>query len=278
MWLARCSRNVTLVDGSMAPEHDGFETVTCLRATVDDVEQSRFGFTVHCGDGTTLNTRTLLLAKDLVVPTPAILGAERFYGTSLHQCPYCDGWEHRDQQIGVLGADEGAVDLALKLLQWSPRLTVFSNGGTVDTGCVKRLEKGRIPVVSGIVSELEGQDRRLELLRIDGATHPCDALFFSSPRRYHSALAARLGCDVERMSGAVCWRPDGDLVIAGLFVAGSILGIGEITAAAASEGLKAAKVLNDWLLAADHSPLADTPVRAGTRNFSRTGALRRMAI
>lgn len=178
-----------------------------------------------------------------------------------------------------MGADEAAVELALKLLHWSPRVTLFANGGMVDGIWVKRLEKGRIQVVPGTVGALEGQDRNLELLRIDGApAHDCEALFFPAPRKYHGSLAARLGCDVERMSGAVYWRPDGDLVIGGLFVAGPVLASGEITGIAASEGLKAAKATHDWLLRADHSYLAVTPVSAGPRVFRRTDASRRMAI
>ncbi len=296
--LGRCMRRVTLVDASeLASEsppwgaagHDevtpyeslraprgqlhSFNAVTGLRASVDDVERSRFGFMVHCSDGTVITSRALLLAADFVAPTPAITGAEQFYGSSLHQCPYCDGWEHRDRRIGVLGADEGAVDLALKLLQWSAQVTLFSNGGTVAAECVQRLKKARISVVPGTVTSLEGLDRNLERLRIDEAsTHPCEALFFSAPRKYHSLLAARLGCDLERMSGAVHWNPDGDMLVEGLFVAGNVLERGEITAIAASDGLKAAKAANDWLLEADHSYLAVTPISAGAR------ASRRVAI
>lgn len=283
--LGRGQRKVTVVDANESweieselgsegiPRHDGsiasksrragcrqlrkFETVSYLRATVEDVERSRNGFTVHCGDGTTLTTRALLLASDVVAPTPAITGAEQFYGSTLHQCPHCDGWEHRGRTMGALGADEAAVDLALKLLQWSPRVTLFANGGMIGTTCLKRLEKGRIQVVPGKVSALEGQDGNLERLRIGkSSTHPCEALFFAAPRKYHSSLAARLGCDLERMSGAVYWRPDGDGVIQGLFVAGSDLNPREVTAMAASEGLKAAKSACAWLLEADQSSLA----------------------
>ena len=256
-----------------------FKTVSYLRATVEDVERSRIGFTVHCGDGTTLTTRTLLLASDVVAPTPAITGAEQFYGSTLHQCPHCDGWEHRGRTIGALGADEAAVDLALKLLQWSPRVTLFANGGMIGTTCLKRLEKGRIQVVPGKVSALEGQDGNLERLRIGKtSSHPCEALFFAAPRKYHSSLAARLGCDLERMPGAVYWRPDGDGVIQGLFVAGSDLNPREIPVMAASEGLKAAKSACAWLVEADQSARATTAVASCTQVLRGPGVSRRMAI
>lgn len=303
--LGRCMRKVVIVDVSAGEmesdttagstlDHDGsipyefrradggqlhkFKSVTHLRATVDDVERCRFGFAIHCSDGSTLTTRALLLASDLAAATPAIPGAEQFYGSSLHECPYCDGWEHRGRKIGVLGAGEAAVDLALKLLQWSPQVRLFPNGGMVAPLCKKRLETHRIHVVPGMVTALEGQGKNLEFLRIDDdGSHPCEALFFSSPRKYHSSLAARLGCDLERMSGAVQWWPDGDMVIEGLFVTGSAWNTPEITAIAASEGLKAAKAANDWLLEADRSYLAVTPVSSVGRGVRQSKESRRTA-
>ena len=272
LWLGRSSRKVVVIDANAGE----LETVTCVRISIDDVERNQSGFTVHCADGTQHLTRALLLAPEVVTPIPAIAGAERFRGSSLHQCPYCDGWEVRGRKIGVLGADETAVELALKLLHWSPRVTLFANGSMVDSAWAKRLEKGQIQVVPGTVGALDGKDRNLELLRLDGGpAHECEALFFPSPRKYHSSIVARLGCDVERMSGAVCWRPDGDHIVEGLFVAGHVLGTGE---SAASDGIKAAQAANDWLIGAHNSSLAVMPDLAGARVFRRTGVSRRRAI
>lgn len=257
-----------------------FDTVTCLRATVHDVERSGFGFTAHCDDGTTITARALLLASDFIARTPDIAGAEQFYGSSLHQCPYCDGWEHRGRKIGVLGADEAAVDLALKLLQWSPQVTLFADGGTLDAAGEKRVEKARIQVIRESVVALEGQERNLEGVRTDDEScHSCDAVFFTSPRKYHTSLAARLGCDWERVVGAVRWQPDGDTGIEGLFVAGHASKTSGFTVIAAGEGLKAAEAANNWLLAADQSYLAVQPLASsGTRSFRPPSASRQKAI
>lgn len=291
--LGRCLRTVVMIDASQAeidPDgscgseggHDGcspgeflraghaqlcqFPTVAAVRATVEDVERSRFGFTVHCDGGTTITTRALLLASDFIARTPDIPGAEQFYGSSLHQCPYCDGWEQRGREIGVLGADETAVDLAVKLLQWSSRITLFTNDGTLGGSCEKRLAKARIPVVRGAITALEGQDRNLERIQIgDGSAHSCEALFFSSPRKYHTSLIGRLGCDWERIDGAVRWQADGDTGIEGLFVAGNGSKTSEFTVIAAGEGIKAAEAVNHWLREAEQSYLAVQPV-----DFART--------
>jgi thioredoxin reductase len=238
-----------------------FPTVTHLHASVDDVARCSVGFAIQCSDGNRHTSRALLLASDFIAQLPPVAGAAQFYGRSLHQCPYCDGWEHREQEIGVLGSDPATVDLALKLLQWSRRVTLFTNGGTLDPACEKRLAKRKIAVIAEKVQALEGQERKLDGLRLgDGLFHPCEALFYSAPRKYHSSLAARLGCDLERISDAVLWRPDGDTGIEGLFSAEGTEKAGDITVIAASEGIKAAEAANNWLLEADQSYLAVKPV------------------
>lgn len=291
--LGKCLRKVVMIDASQAesdldpapgggPAIDSFSpadflrvgraqlanfaAVTSLRATVEDVERDGCDFTVHCEGGTTITARALLLASDFIARTPGIPGSEQFYGSSLHQCPYCDGWEHRGRKMGVLGADETAADLAVKLLKWSPQVSLFANGGTLKAACEKRLAKARIPVVRGTVTTFEGHDQNLEQIRIDDGTfHSCEALFSPAPRKYHTSLAARLGCDWERIDRAVRWQPDGDIGIEGLFVAGKISKTSEFTVIAAGEGLKAAEAVNCWLLEVDQSNLAVQPAV-----FSRT--------
>lgn len=119
-----------------------------------------------------------------------------------------------------------------------------------------------------------GQGRNLELLRMDeDSSRLCEALFFSLSRKYHSLLAARRGCDLDRMSKAVQWSPYGEMVVKGLFAAGSALNPPEIKATAASDGLKAAKEANDWLLEADQSSLAVKPVSWSGRAVRQTNAV-----
>ncbi len=282
--LGRCMRKVVLIDAGRSEletemphppggTHDGcspseylragreqlvqFDTVIYRQADVDDIERNGIHFTAHCNDGEIHTSRALLLASDFVARTPAIPGAARFYGSSLHQCPYCDGWEHRGRNIGVLGADAAAMELALKLRQWSSRIALYTNGGLLEPASEKRLEKSKVVIVPGKVVALDGEGRNVErILLEDGTDHACEAVFFCSARRYHTSLAARLGCDLERINGALHWRPDGDTGIEGLFTAGNVSKTDEMTVIAAGEGLKAAGAVNDWLLEADQSYLA----------------------
>jgi thioredoxin reductase len=36
---------------------------------------------------------------------PDIPGFAEVWGTSAHTCPYCEGFEHRDERLAILAAD-----------------------------------------------------------------------------------------------------------------------------------------------------------------------------
>jgi thioredoxin reductase len=71
------------------------------------------------GAGRTELTRTVLLATGMLDELPDIPGFADVWGTSAHTCPYCDGFEHRDERLAVLAAGERGEHLAVLLRQWS---------------------------------------------------------------------------------------------------------------------------------------------------------------
>jgi thioredoxin reductase len=52
-------------------------------------------------------------------------------GRDLLHCPYCHGYEVRDQPLGVLGGAPEAVQHALLVRQWSPDVILFSHTGAL---------------------------------------------------------------------------------------------------------------------------------------------------
>src|SRR6185312_4451848 len=87
--------------------------------TVTKIAPSRNQFSVVCADGFTLTARKILLTTGLTDEVPQLEGIERLYGRSVLHCPYCDGFEHRDQPIAVYGVGHKGASLALMMKQWS---------------------------------------------------------------------------------------------------------------------------------------------------------------
>ena len=95
---------------------------------VTDAESVNDRFEIALGDGSRFSSRKLLLATGVVDNIPEIEGIEPLYGRSVFHCPYCDGWEMRDQALAVYGKGEGGYGLALKLITWSDDLVLCTDG------------------------------------------------------------------------------------------------------------------------------------------------------
>src|SRR5262245_30346197 len=60
-------------------------------------------FHVALADGARHTSRKLLIATGVVDNVPEIPGFRELYGRSVFHCPYCDGWEVRDQPLAIYG-------------------------------------------------------------------------------------------------------------------------------------------------------------------------------
>jgi thioredoxin reductase len=184
---------------------------------------------------------------------PEIPGLRDFYGASVHHCPYCDGWEHRDQSLVALGTATGAVKLAATLRGWSGRITACTSGELVSEVDRVLLQRLGIACREERITELRGRNGALQSVAFDkGASVPCDALFFSSGQGQRSQLPALLGCDRDD-KGLIIKRSKQCTSVAGVYIAGDADGDVQFSVVAAAEGAVAATAIHQALLDQDQA-------------------------
>jgi len=204
------------------------------------------GFELQTGERTYV-VRTVLLATGVTDVLPKIASLEEFYGTSVHHCPYCDGWEHRNQRIIALGDGEKAADLALMLRTWSPYVTACSNGYPLSSADRHKLERGNLTWREQRLESLVGKNGAIEEVRFgSGAPLPCDALFFSSDLFQRSRLPELLDCKLDE-DGCVQTSDKQGTGINGLYLAGDADGEVQFAIVAAAEGATAGVAINNAL-------------------------------
>jgi thioredoxin reductase len=86
-------------------------------------ERNDDGFGLELADGSRETARRVLLATGMDYRAAVLPGIEERWGRSVFHCPFCHGWEHRDQPLGVL--DRGG---ALLLRAWSDDVTLYADG------------------------------------------------------------------------------------------------------------------------------------------------------
>lgn len=144
----------------------------------DRVSAIETGFTVGLASGATLEARRILVATGVRDELPDIPGVRERWGRDLLHCPYCHGWEVRDQPLGVLGTRPDAVQHALLVRQWSDDVVFFEHRLNLAPDDRAQLDARGVTVVSGVVARLAIEADRLTGVQLtDGRLISRSAVF-----------------------------------------------------------------------------------------------------
>ena len=232
-------------------ELEQYPTVTSRGDRVTDITPSGNQFSVAWADGFTVMARKVLLTTGLIDEVPRLEGIERLYGRSVHHCPYCDGFEHRDQPLAVYGEGDKGASLALMMKQWSSDVLLCTDGpSAISPSMQARLQQHGITVCSDTIARLEGtDDGALQKIHLQsGKALKRAAIFFTTGCRQGSELSASLGCARDKKSGIITDPVTEESSVRGVYVAGDASRDVLLVAVAIAEGAKAAVAINRALL------------------------------
>ncbi|MBW5446047.1 NAD(P)/FAD-dependent oxidoreductase [Cohnella sp. CFH 77786] len=228
-----------------------YPSVRIRNTRVNDVRKSGPFFQLAAADGIVYQARKLLLATGLREELPGVPGIHAYYGTSLFSCPYCDGWERRDQPLVVISETQHAFDFVKSIYHWSRDLILCTNGFYVVSREDRRiLEAKNIRLYEQRILSLEGSGGQLERVRFEDGTVELRAGGFVSPVWSHPTPFGRtLGCEFNE-HGGIKTDDFGYTNVHGVFAAGDVSNIvPPQLVVAAADGSRAAIGLNSELMA-----------------------------
>jgi thioredoxin reductase len=186
-------RNVTVDEFHGFPTRDGtapegFRTdvltelqsygVSIVHGTVSTAVSNDRYVSMTLADGTSLLGDAVVLATGVHDDLPPIAGLRDRWGKSVFNCPFCDGWEHRDQPVVVIEAAPAADHLAALVRSWTPHVTV---------------------VTADDVESIDGDGSSLSHVTLrDGQVIAATAAFVKAPVVPRSSVARMLGCDIDQ--------------------------------------------------------------------------------
>ncbi len=227
------------------------------------------GFRVELEDGRTVHGRRLLVTTGVVDELPDVPGVRERWGRDVVHCPYCHGWEVRDQAIGVLASGPLAVHQALLFRQLSSDVMLFRGGLPVlAEEESQRLAARDIRVVEDEVVELVVAEDHLTGVRLRSGEVVPRQVVAVGPRSLPRAddLLGSLGLEVtEHLSGGgyVAADPTGATAVPGVWVAGNVADLMAQVIGAAAGGSRAGAMINADLVTDDvRRALASSAVTA----------------
>ena len=187
--------------------------------------------------------RRLLLATGLRDLTPDCPGFREFYGSSVHHCPDCDGYEVKDKRVAILAHGRNAAGFTENLLTWTKQVTLLTDQHDIPTTDRAKLSKLDVAVRTERVIALEGDTSTGQLKRVlfsEGEPLECDALFFNLGTELATNFHEKLGCRLDPECGLVWVDQTRQTSIEGVYAAGDITPNSQLAVVAAAEGAMAA--------------------------------------
>jgi len=224
--------------------HGGLIIEACVN-TVERVSPERFRISAG-NQGTeprVFEARRLLLATGLRDLTPDCPGFGEFYGSSVHHCPDCDGYEVKDKRVAVLAHGKNTAAFTAHLMTWTKQLTLLTDKKEIPNRDREQLAKLDIPIRTQAVAALEGDKSTRQLQRVlfsNGDPLECDALFFNLGTELATDFHETLGCRLDPECGLLWVDETQQTSVEGVYAAGDITPQSQLAVVAAAEGAMAA--------------------------------------
>ncbi|MEU1891127.1 NAD(P)/FAD-dependent oxidoreductase [Streptomyces pristinaespiralis] len=230
-----------------------------VRGNVAGAERLADGrFRLLLDGGATVEADRLLVTTGLVDELPQVPGLAERWGREVLHCPYCHGWEVRDQAIGILATGPMAVHQALMWRQWSDDVTLFLHTGPEPSDEeYEQLAARGIAAVDGRVTSVQVTDDRLSGVALESGKVIARQALVVAPRfTARAAFLAGLGLEAseQEVNGVVIGShvaadPTGATAVPGVWVAGNVANVTDQVIGAAAAGVRAAGALNADLIA-----------------------------
>ncbi|NCD71065.1 NAD(P)/FAD-dependent oxidoreductase [Mucilaginibacter agri] len=210
------------------------------------------GFEVGTLSGKHFITRKLLFSSGVKDMMPAITGFAKCWGISILHCPYCHGYEVRNQPTGILGNGDMGFEFVKLISNWTDQLTLFTNGKSSLTDEQRyKLKSKKVNVVEHEVKEIVHQNGHIEALKfINDQSVEVKAIYTRLPFNQHCHIPVQLGCEFTNME---LIKIDGFHLtsVPGVYAAGDCTSPLRSVASAVSGGMMAGASINKDLIEAD---------------------------
>lgn len=186
-------------------------------------------------------TAALILATGVSRVRPGIANIADYEGKGVSYCVSCDGFFYRDKTVAVLGEGIFAANQALELLQYTPHVTIYTQGKALDMtpAFTSMLDEAGIAISEDKIVSLEGKGELAAVVFSDQKKVPMDGLYIAMGHASALDFAYSLGLVRNGEFIEVDGRQQTNL--AGVFAAGDCVGRFLQISVAVGEGALAAR-------------------------------------
>ncbi len=175
-----------------------YDSVEFLSGLAVSGKKNENGFTIVTRTGEEFSAKRLIFATGVRDILPDLAGFSACWGISIVHCPYCHGYELKNQKTGILANGQDAFHYAWLLRNWTGDLTLFTSGqSTLTREQAEKISKHKIPIIEKEIAFVEQTDGNVQRVVFkDSSTFSLTVLYARPPFEQHCKIPEELGCEL----------------------------------------------------------------------------------
>lgn len=175
-----------------------YDTVKFVTDLAVNGRKTDKGFEISTQSGKVFAAKKLVFATGLKDRLLKIDGFSECWGITVIHCPYCHGYEVKDQKTGILANGYGAFHLARLISNWTKNLTIFTNGKSELTPeQTDEIKRHNIAIVEKEITSLKHKNGVVEkIIFSDNSNFELKVIYSRPPFEQHCKIPELLGCEL----------------------------------------------------------------------------------
>lgn len=225
-----------------------YHTVKFLNDLAVSGRKKEDGFVITTQTGQEFTAKKLIFATGIKDSMPDIKGFAACWGISVIHCPYCHGYEFRDQKTGIMANGSKALHIASLVNNLTGNITLLTTGKPdFDAEQMTKLNRHNMKITETELAEIEHEKGFLKnIIFKDGSKLVLSALYAALPFTQHSDIPAFLGCELTEQ-GYIKVNNFQSTTIEGIYACGDNAAMMRSVANAVSSGTLTGAMVNKEL-------------------------------
>jgi len=176
-----------------------YDTVKFYNGIAINATKEDFGFAVKTDSEEIFKAKKLIFATGLKDIFPKIDGFSECWGISILHCPYCHGYEVKNEGTGIIANGEAGFEYARLISNWTKKLTIFTNGKSNFTKeQAEKLSSKNIQIIEKEILKVNHSEGKVESVEFaDNSKAEVKAIYARPDFEQHCKIPIDLGCEIN---------------------------------------------------------------------------------
>lgn len=239
----------TQISASAKAQVAKYDTIQFYHGLAIRTEKTEKGFEIQTQTGERFVSKKLLLATGLKDIMPEIEGFAACWGISVIHCPYCHGYEVKNEKTSILANGDLGFEFVKLIAHWTKELTLLTDGkSSLTEEQIAKIRQHGVQIIEKEIDHFEHVHGNLQhIVFKDRSTFALKALYARPPFVQHSDIPLQLGCELTEQ-GLLKVDVQQRTNIAGVYACGDNANLARAVSVSVASGTMAGAFLNKELI------------------------------